>query len=330
MQRHGKCPVCRQEVDLTEVRLRVRAHKADKQECPGSGGRPVSETKLDAAKRVRRRLWGSLTVVATIITVLSFFGISGSGMLGQQSRADDIGGSGHSSPAAIGAPPPVATLSTSPAVAVSATVQHDADRCSSYWFADPDAAAAGYTETFQSDKAFSNWVRSNNGADAGGTVSGAGRTFIYTVLRGTGDSTAIITGIKFHVLKREPLPVSGGIIDGSCGSPIEARYGVFDLDQSPPQMSESSAKKIYLGSSPTTVTPLAFPYSISSKDLEALLIIGQTRELVTWTAELTWSDGNSTGSVLLDDDGKPFVTAGSSPSTPRFAWDGTTMRQIAP
>jgi len=65
---------------------------------------------------------------------------------------------------------------------------------------------------------------------------------------------------------------------------------------------------LQIGDQEWRTAPLVFPYVVSSTESETLLVIGATKGLVGWTAELLWSDGAVVGRSTIDDNGKPFMT----------------------
>jgi hypothetical protein len=57
---------------------------------------------------------------------------------------------------------------------------------------------------------------------------------------------------------------------------------------------------------------LKFPYVVTDAASESLLIIARTKQYRAWTATLSWTDGERTGTKVIDFDGKPFMTSATA------------------
>lgn len=80
----------------------------------------------------------------------------------------------------------------------------------------------------------------------------------------------------------------------------------MDLDVPRP-----AARSVAGNDSGEPIEAVAFPYSVSVTDPEVLLITGRTVGCdCDWFAELTWSSGGRSGTVRVDDGGRPFRTSG--------------------
>jgi hypothetical protein len=87
-----------------------------------------------------------------------------------------------------------------------------------------------------------------------------------------------------------------------------------DLDKSPPQITGSSAVEATWGDMSTS--PLVFPYEVTNRENENLLLIASTQGYIEWTAKLSWSNGVRSGVLTTDDSGRPFRTARAADGNP--------------
>lgn len=153
------------------------------------------------------------------------------------------------------------------------------------------------------------WAVSRDGAQgATSDTSGAGFGQVLVTLTGYEARPVTVTGIEFEVVERAD-PLVGTVVANECGGSTEARFAEVDLDESPPAIVESSADAVILSAEMET-TPLRFPYTITGSETESLLIIARTQQYVEWRARILWSNGESDGVLVVDNDGEPFrVTA---------------------
>jgi hypothetical protein len=71
-----------------------------------------------------------------------------------------------------------------------------------------------------------------------------------------------------------------------------------------------------------TIPAVHFPYRVSAEDPEVLLVDATTQTYdARWYLELDWSSQGRTGTIRIDDHGRPFRTS-SIKGMPRY-WYGT-------
>ena len=72
--------------------------------------------------------------------------------------------------------------------------------------------------------------------------------------------------------------------------------------------------------------PIRFPWTVSVTDPLLLTIIGTTTKCYcTWTADISWMSGSSTGTIKADNDGHGYrVTAGRG--LQGYYYDGSRWR----
>ena len=73
---------------------------------------------------------------------------------------------------------------------------------------------------------------------------------------------------------------------------------------------------------------MRLPYRVSAEDPEVLLIDARTRNCAcSWYLELDWSSQGRTGTVRIDDHGRPFRTTGID-GLPRYEYDTSARRWV--
>lgn len=153
---------------------------------------------------------------------------------------------------------------------------------------------------------FSTWVQQHGGVEVGETI-------VVVTIRGRTSQPVVLTGLRLVVTSRK-APMQGTYIGGDCAysqePPVKsARYALVNLDHQPPRVSQPSATVIQADLDFWRVSPLLFPYEVTDRSIETLLLIGRTRMCdCTWKAELSWSNGETSGQETIDLHGKPFHT----------------------
>jgi len=131
----------------------------------------------------------------------------------------------------------------------------------------------------------------------------AGPVEMYIYLTGPTSHAVTITGLKIHVISRKPQ-VDGQWFEVAqgCGAGGNYHYGIFDLDTSAPyQLPITSLPQF------TRADALRFPYFTSATNPDAFDIKVQSEHCdCTWDADLTWVDGATAKSLVIDDHGHPF------------------------
>lgn len=76
------------------------------------------------------------------------------------------------------------------------------------------------------------------------------------------------------------------------------------------------------------IPAVSFPYRVSVRDPEILLVTGRTVKCdCDWYLELEWSSGDRSGSVRIDDGGRPFRTSAVQ-GGPAYLYDTNTRRWV--
>ncbi|MER7665556.1 hypothetical protein [Streptomyces sp. NPDC096193] len=108
-----------------------------------------------------------------------------------------------------------------------------------------------------------------------------------------------------------------------CGGSITPRLFDVNLDASRPV-----ARSVAGNDAGDAIPALSFPYKVSAKDPEILLVTGRTVTCdCDWFLELAWSSGARSGTVRIDDHGRPFRTSGYQ-GKPVHEYDSGSRRWI--
>lgn len=139
---------------------------------------------------------------------------------------------------------------------------------------------------------------------------GGGMGTVLLTVTGYGQRPVTITSVDFVVEKRSDPLVGGLQLVRECLDPTVFRYAEVDLDQSPPRIDEPSAIAAEGLLEQMRSEPVEFPYEVTSENTETFLLIAHTRGYVEWKLRLNWSDGENSGSLILDNEGSPLrITA---------------------
>ncbi|MFH9295102.1 helix-turn-helix domain-containing protein [Streptomyces sp. NPDC017520] len=152
----------------------------------------------------------------------------------------------------------------------------------------------------------------------------AGEAGVRITLQGKDERTVVLEALRIRVVERRP-PAEGRVyrMSSGCGGALTPR--MFDVDLDAPR---PVARSVAGNDSGEPIEAVAFPYSVSVTDPEVLLITGRTVGCdCDWFAELTWSAGGRSGTVRVDDGGRPFRTSGVR-GRPLLDYDTGTGRWV--
>lgn len=136
----------------------------------------------------------------------------------------------------------------------------------------------------------------------------AGETGVRVTLQGRDERAVVLESLRIRVVERRP-PAQGRVyrMSSGCGGSLTPR--TFDVDLDVPR---PVARSVAGNDSGEPIEAVAFPYSVSVTDPEVLLITGRAVGCdCAWFAELAWSSGGRSGTVRIDDGGRPFRTSGA-------------------
>ncbi|MFJ8945095.1 helix-turn-helix domain-containing protein [Streptomyces sp. NPDC102395] len=148
------------------------------------------------------------------------------------------------------------------------------------------------------------------------------QTKVQISVQGRSSAAVVLHALRVRVVSRG-TPVTGNAYSMSqgCGSDITPRRFTVNLDADRPlARPEDGADR------GVTVPAVRFPYRVSAEDPEVLLVDGTTQAYdARWYLELDWSSQGRTGTIRIDDHGRPFHTT-SIKGMPHY-WYGTNTAE---
>ncbi|MDX2543477.1 helix-turn-helix domain-containing protein [Streptomyces sp. WI04-05B] len=150
-----------------------------------------------------------------------------------------------------------------------------------------------------------------------------GDTNIEISVQGRTSTAVVLEALRVRVVGRDdPAEGTAYSMDQGCGGSITPRTFSVDLDKDRP-----IARSVAGSDVGTPIPAVRFPYRVSAQDPEVLLVNARTVTCdCRWYLELDWSSQGRTGTVRIDDAGRPFRTSGIK-GLPRFWY---SMREWIP
>ncbi|MGW3915693.1 helix-turn-helix domain-containing protein [Streptomyces sp. NPDC005070] len=132
----------------------------------------------------------------------------------------------------------------------------------------------------------------------GGVASG--EQMLALTVQGTGRATVVLEALHVRVVQKgAPLAWNDYTMGVGCGGGVETKSFTVDLDAGRPVTGLKGGQR-------------DFPYKVSESDPEVFYVFADARAHdVSWYLELDWSSGTRSGTVRVDDHGKPFRTSGN-------------------
>ncbi|MEU3839350.1 helix-turn-helix domain-containing protein [Streptomyces sp. NPDC028635] len=151
-----------------------------------------------------------------------------------------------------------------------------------------------------------------------GAVHGR-QTMVQVSVQGRSSTAVVLEALRVRIVSRGgPATGSAYAMDQGCGGELTPRRFTVNLDADRPIARPKDG-----ADSEHTLPAVHFPYRVSAEDPEVLLVDATTLSHDTrWYLELDWSCQGRTGTIRIDDHGRPFRTTGIS-HMPRY-WYGTT------
>ncbi|MFE9608253.1 helix-turn-helix domain-containing protein [Streptomyces sp. NPDC006012] len=170
------------------------------------------------------------------------------------------------------------------------------DPCSQHYLIDRPATDVGPPPVEQDAPA---WVAAYKAVSAG-------EQLLTVTVQGTGADTVVLDGLKVRVVGRDaPLAWNDYAVGVGCGGNVPTRPFTVALDAARPVVVAGSGQR-------------DFPFKVSESDPEVFRITAQASAYdVSWYLELAWSSGTRKGTLVVDDNGKPFRTSGNN-GRPRY------------
>ncbi|MFF5025773.1 helix-turn-helix domain-containing protein [Streptomyces collinus] len=144
------------------------------------------------------------------------------------------------------------------------------------------------------------------------------QTMVQVSVQGKSSTAVVLTALRVRVVSRG-TPVAGTAYDmeQGCGGGLTPRDFSVDLDIDRPI---AHARPGNDGGK--ALPAVRFPYRVSAEDPEVLLVTATTDAYdCAWYLELDWSSQGRSGTVRVNDHGRPFRTSGIK-GLPRY-WYGT-------
>lgn len=134
-----------------------------------------------------------------------------------------------------------------------------------------------------------------------------GDTRVRITLQGKGTGTVVLESLHVRVVsRRTPGMHAAYRMDAGCGGSLTPRLFDVDLDKARPV-----PRSVAGNDAGEPLPAVSFPYRISSAEPEVLLVTGRTVACdCDWYLQLRWSSGGRSGTVRIDDGGRPFRTSG--------------------
>ncbi|MER5832521.1 helix-turn-helix domain-containing protein [Streptomyces sp. NPDC002130] len=152
-----------------------------------------------------------------------------------------------------------------------------------------------------------------------------GETLVRLTVQGRTDTAVVLEALRVRVAGRTaPARGDAYAMDRGCGGSITPRSFDVNLDKDRP-----IARAVAGSDAGTPIPAVRMPYRVSAQDPEVLLVNARTQGCdCRWYLELDWSSQGRTGTVRIDDDGRPFRTSGIK-GLPRHVYD-TSARAWTP
>ncbi len=157
-----------------------------------------------------------------------------------------------------------------------------------------------------------------------GAVHG-GDTGVRITVQGRSPQAVVLQGLNVRVAARRTPPQDNAYnMSPGCGGSITPRLFDVDLDTSRPVARSKAGND-----AGETIPAVSFPYKVSAEDPEILLVTGRTVACdCDWYLELEWTSGDRSGTVRIDDHGRPFRTSGFK-GRPVYDYDSGSHRWIS-
>ncbi|MEU1574480.1 helix-turn-helix transcriptional regulator [Streptomyces collinus] len=132
----------------------------------------------------------------------------------------------------------------------------------------------------------------------------SGEQFLKLTVQGKGRQTVVVKGLTVRMAgKRAPLAWNDyamGYPGVGCGGGVPTRFFTVALDAARPGVVPEAGHA-------------DFPFKVSESDPEVYYIRADASAYdVRWYLELRWSSGDRSGTLAVDDHGRPFRTSGNN------------------
>lgn len=162
------------------------------------------------------------------------------------------------------------------------------------------------------------WVATQRGVHGRNTI-------VEITVQGKKSTAVVLTALRVRVVGRgAPAEGNAYAMDQGCGGRVSPRYFDVDLDKDRP-----IARPVDGADLDVRIPAVRLPYRVSADDPEVLMVSAETETCdCSWYLELEWSSEGRTGTIRIDDDGRPFRTTGIK-GLPRYEYDTLNRRWVS-
>jgi hypothetical protein len=142
-------------------------------------------------------------------------------------------------------------------------------------------------------------------------------TNVRITLQGRSSTAVVLEALRVRVVGRtDPVPGNSYAMSSGCGGSITPRHFAVNLDADRP-----IAHSVAGSNEGDPIPAVRLPYRVSAEDPEVLMVNARTENCgCAWYLELDWSSAGRTGTLLIDDAGRPFRTSAIK-GLPRHGYD---------
>jgi hypothetical protein len=127
-------------------------------------------------------------------------------------------------------------------------------------------------------------------------------------VQGTSSDTVVLDGLHIRTVSRvAPLQWNAYSMAQGCGDGLMPASFTINLDADRPLAHATAGQQ-----GDMKIPAVDFPFKVSESNPQILTIYAHAHTVnVAWYLELDWSSGSRSGTVRIDDHGKPFQTSGA-------------------
>ncbi|MEU6272359.1 helix-turn-helix domain-containing protein [Streptomyces populi] len=134
-----------------------------------------------------------------------------------------------------------------------------------------------------------------------------GSAGVRITVQGRGSAPVVLEALHVRVVNRAAPAADRGsayYLGDGCGAGLVPRFFSVDLDEHRPPALSMPGNSNGPGPSPPAID---FPYRVSLQEPEVLVVSSINKSCTCdWYLDLDWSSGGRTGTVRIDDHGRPF------------------------
>jgi hypothetical protein len=140
-------------------------------------------------------------------------------------------------------------------------------------------------------------------------------TIVEATVRTAAPNPVVIEAVHIRVdERRDALDWPAFDMSMGCGGALTPAVFAVDLDADRPVARPLAG---YDGETMTGLTVPEVPFAVTAEEPLALRVEATARSCdCDWSIELEWSSGERSGTVTIDDGGRPFRTSGTGDGTP--------------